>query len=156
MYNNNCLSCAKLTNSKRLTLCRELLKTKRWYLEHKRESPISGWLILTLNHHRQSLVELTLEEWNEFHLLLPSIIQILKTVCFAEKVYVTHFAEKLGYEHVHWHIIPITKNHPPQYRGPKIFSMLENKSLTLPLKTITPICEQLKTSCQKIFDDFIF
>lgn len=156
MYKNNCYICAKLTNKKDLTLCRSLLKTKYWCLEHKQKSPVSGWLVLTLNHHRQSLVELTLEEWNEFHILLPYFIEILKTVCLADKVYVAHFAEKPSYEHVHWHIIPITKNIPRQYRGPKIFSMLENKSLILPPKKILPICEQLKTACQKITNDFIF
>jgi diadenosine tetraphosphate (Ap4A) HIT family hydrolase len=156
MYNNNCLSCAKLINSKRLTLCRNLLKTKYWYLEHKLESPVSGWLVLTLNHHRQSLVELTLEEWNEFHILLPNIIQILKEICLAEKIYVTQFAEKAGHEHVHWHIIPITKNHPLQYRGPKIFTMLEDKTLILPMEEVSTLCEQLKIAVKKLSDNLIF
>ncbi len=65
MYKNNCHICAKLTNKKDLTLCRSLLKTKYWCLEHKQKSPVSGWLVLNLNHlnhHRQSLVELTLEK----------------------------------------------------------------------------------------------
>lgn len=156
MFDNNCLTCADLTNSKRLTLCRELLKSRYWRLVHKRDSPILGWLVLTLNYHKKSLVDLSHEEWGELIVIFPNVTNILKNVCQAEKVYITHFAEKPGYEHVHWHIIPITENHPRQYRGPKIFSMLENKSLILPPETILPICEKLKTACQTIIDDFIF
>ena len=155
MFDNNSLTCADLTNSKRLTLCRELLKTKYWRLIHKRQSPVLGWLVLTLDYHKKSLVDLTHEEWNELTIIFPNLINILKIVCQAEKVYITHFAEKPGYEHVHWHIIPISKSHLKQYRGPKIFSMLENKSLILPTEEIIPLCEKLFHSCQTIIDDFI-
>ncbi len=152
---NKCLSCLSLTEINKINSDRTILKTTYWTLKHKDQSPLLGWVVLILNRHCTSLDKLNDEEWFEFSILLKEIINLLKLEFNPDKEYVCQFSEKIGFEHIHWHIIPI-KNLLTEYKGPKIFELAKNKKSFLSNDEIIYISKKLQVALASIMEKFIF
>jgi diadenosine tetraphosphate (Ap4A) HIT family hydrolase len=155
-YQVNCFSCLSLQGVKRIPPGNPIFISKYWTLEHKSKSPISGWVVLILNTHKESLNQVSEEEWREFSILLPIIIKVIKKTFICERQYVCQFAAKEGFKHVHWHIIPIANNFPTQYQGSKIFSLLDDKLWQINDTEIIKISEELHNIFAIEMEKFIF
>jgi diadenosine tetraphosphate (Ap4A) HIT family hydrolase len=155
-YQDDCLSCQSLRREKRIPPGDPIFISKYWTLEHKGKSPIYGWLILVLNTHKSSLDQLSPEEWYEFSMLLPHITSLLKNTFDCAQQYVCQFAAKPGFQHVHWHIIPIQHTLPAIYQGSKIFSLLDNPLWKIADNEIVELTKKLQVTFQKVMEEIIF
>lgn len=155
-YQTDCLSCLSLQRIKRIPPGNPIFISKHWTLEHKSKSPIYGWLILVLNTHKSSLDQLSPEEWYEFSILLPHITTVMKDTFDSTQQYVCQFSAKPGFNHVHWHIIPVNKNLPIKYQGSKIFNLLENKLWQIADTDIIDLTGKLRKIFKEALSEIIF
>jgi diadenosine tetraphosphate (Ap4A) HIT family hydrolase len=102
-----------------------------------------GWLVLVLNRHATALHELTVEEFTEFHLLIPQIITLLQIKFSSTKEYILCLAEKEGFEHVHVHFIPRAADLPDEFKGTKIFGLMGEDG-RIPEVELAALCEELQ------------
>jgi diadenosine tetraphosphate (Ap4A) HIT family hydrolase len=95
-----------------------------WRVAHDFNTSLPGWLILVPTRHVESLDELTAEEADTLGLLLRQASIVLKTVTGCRKTYVMMFAEKPGFTHVHFHVVPRMDDFPEDRVGPGVFGYL--------------------------------
>lgn len=106
----------------------EILLTEFWRLAHAFGTPLAGWLVLVPRRHVTSIGELTAAESAELGPLLASASRAVETVTGCPKTYVAMFAEKDGFAHVHFHLVPRAADLPQQQRGPAVFELLRTPS----------------------------
>ena len=73
------------------------------------------------------LKDLSEEELNELGILQAAITKALFQELHCEKEYLVCFAEGKGFHHVHFHVIPRSKNLPEDLKGTGIFTMLRTE-----------------------------
>lgn len=106
----------------------EVLLTELWRLAHAFGTSVPGWLVLVPLRHITSIGELTAAEAAELGGLLADASQAIESVTGSQKTYVAMFAEKGGFGHVHFHLIPRPADLSPELRGPAVFDLLRTPS----------------------------
>ena len=101
-----------------------------WRIAHDFNTSLPGWLIVVPTRHVESLVELTADESEKMGRLLHEASVALKKVTGCRKTYVMLFAEKEGFTHVHFHVVPRMDNFPDDRVGPGVFAYLRETPLT--------------------------
>jgi diadenosine tetraphosphate (Ap4A) HIT family hydrolase len=102
-----------------------------WRLEHAIEPiPMAGWLVLKPLRHVEHFADLTPEEAAVFGPLTRQITQAMREVLRPEKIYLSLYAEAVGFAHLHVHIIPRFAGTPDDRRGPRVFDYLRESSQT--------------------------
>jgi diadenosine tetraphosphate (Ap4A) HIT family hydrolase len=96
-----------------------------WRVAHDFNSTLPGWLVLVPRRHVTSVADLTDEEAATLGLWQVRLSRALRTVTGCVKTYVVQFAEKEGFAHVHFHIVPRMQDLPADRRGPGIFQYLD-------------------------------
>ncbi|MDQ3821793.1 MAG: HIT family protein [Actinomycetota bacterium] len=76
-----------------------------WRLAHASAS-LAGYMVLSPRRHVVSLDELTAREAAALGPLLAATTGALRAVVGCSKTYVMLFAEKRGWAHVHFHVVP--------------------------------------------------
>lgn len=79
--------------------------------------------------HAESLDEITAEEADTLGLLLRQASIALKTVTGCQETYVMMFAEKAGFTHVHFHVVPRMNDFLEDRVGPGVFGYLRETPL---------------------------
>ncbi len=107
----------------------ELPRRERAYLgEHWRVthawSALPGWLCVIARRHRTQLADLTPPEALELGLLLRAASLALRSAVGCAKTYVVLFAEKEGFAHIHFHVVPRAADLDPAHRGTGVFELL--------------------------------
>ena len=120
-----CYSCESLAGRKPIKPGPVIFTGTYWIVDHAYPSKLVGWLVIVFRRHATSLHELSGEEFNELKDLIQKSTTFLHEELGTNKEYIAFFAEKEGFEHVHVHVIPRSKDLPAELRGPKIFSMLK-------------------------------
>lgn len=118
-----CLSC----DTNELTdrpVREEILVTEFWRLAHAFGTPIPGWLVLLPLRHVTSISELNSGESAELGGILAAGSRAVEVVIRCRKTYLAMFAEKEGFAHVHFHLVPRADGLPPELRGPRVFELL--------------------------------
>ena len=98
---------------------------KFWTIEHAYPSGLKGWLVIVLNRHCTSLHELEDQEFIELGLLQAKTTRLIRREIGCSKEYVMCLAEAVGFEHIHFHVVPRMENIPTAYMGSKIFAYLK-------------------------------
>ena len=149
---SKCLACEARAGRLRLTPAPEIYSGVHWIIEHIHPTSILGWVVLATRTHRRALHDLTEEEWDEANRLLPVLIQAVRRVTDAEKEYLVQFAEKEGFEHVHFHVIPRAREWRDELRGPGVFSYGMGASVSDPVseQDMTSMAERLRTEIAKM------
>jgi len=93
-----------------------------WRVAHAIETTVPGWLVLVPRRHVGTIAELTDEEATTLGGWQVRLSRALHTVTDCAKTYVVQFAEKPGFEHVHFHVIPRPPDLAPELRGPGVFA----------------------------------
>lgn len=102
----------------------EILQAQYWRLAHAFGTPVAGWLVLLPLRHVVSVGALTAAEAAELGSLLADVSRAIEAVTGCQKTYVAMFAEKDGFGHVHFHLIPRPADLSPELRGPAVFDLL--------------------------------
>ncbi len=95
-----------------------------WRVAHASGSALPGWLVALPRRHVLALDELTSEEAAALGPLLTDTTAALREVTGCAKTYVLLLAEKEGYAHVHFHLVPRAADLDTELRGPRIFELL--------------------------------
>ena len=115
-----CLFCK---NSKDVQMSK-IWSFKFWQLDHAYHTSQSFWLLLILKRHLSNLHGLESFEWLELSSIFPLISKGLHEITGCKKEYVFQIAEGENYDHVHFHIVPISKEMDNSFLGINIFKFL--------------------------------
>ncbi|HLO14147.1 MAG TPA: hypothetical protein VK206_04920 [Anaerolineales bacterium] len=78
-----------------------------------------------LKRHAEALHELTAEEFNELAQIQAKTIRLLYEELRGEKEYVSCYAEKEHFQHIHFHIFARPSNFPDELKGGGSFALLK-------------------------------
>jgi diadenosine tetraphosphate (Ap4A) HIT family hydrolase len=101
-----------------------VLLTEHWRAAHAFDTGLPGWLILAPTSHVASLDQLTPEAPAELGTILRNLTAALRAVTGCVKTYVLLVAEKPGFAHLHFHVVPRAADISDNYKGPGIFGLL--------------------------------
>lgn len=123
---SNCYTCELLAQRDAGTapLWDNIYRTQLWDVVHSYNTALSGWLVLVVRRHIESIDQLTAEEASELGCLLRDVSQALKEITGCQKTYVIQFAEAAGHPHVHFHVVPRMADIPEDRRSINIFKYL--------------------------------
>jgi diadenosine tetraphosphate (Ap4A) HIT family hydrolase len=114
-------------------------------LEHAYPTRLKGWLVIVLKRHAEALQELTCEEFVELGELQALATSILHEAFDCTKEYSVCFAEKDGFQHIHFHIVARSADLPDELKSTQIFTMINVTAMeALPPEEICAFCEELK------------
>ncbi|HJP29936.1 MAG TPA: hypothetical protein QGF95_05210 [Candidatus Latescibacteria bacterium] len=90
--------------------------------------------------------DLITEEMVEYGSLLHHVTAGLHGILQSKKEYVMQFAEGQGFQHVHFHVVSVAHDSPPELNGPAVFSALGD-DVPSPLESheLTPIAVRLRS-----------
>ncbi|HEV3213312.1 MAG TPA: HIT domain-containing protein [Acidimicrobiales bacterium] len=106
-----------------------IIRTSRWTVAHAFNANLEGWLVVLPLRHVVTVDALDDVEADELGPLLRGCSAALRAVLGCEKTYVLQLAESVGFNHVHFHVVPRGADLPEAYRGPSIFGLLGSASL---------------------------
>lgn len=95
-----------------------------WRIAHAFDTALPGWLVLVPRRHVASIADLTDAEAASLGTWQVRLSRTLRIVTGCSKTYVVQFAEKEGFAHVHFHVVPRMPDLPDERRGPAIFGYL--------------------------------
>ena len=122
-----CLTCLSLCGEKRISPGPSIHEGTHWIIDHAYPTKLLGWLVMVPKRHVEALHDLSAAEFNELGILQAAITKALFQELHCEKEYLVCFAEGKGFHHVHFHVIPRSKNLPEDLKGTGIFTMLRTE-----------------------------
>ncbi|MET7300259.1 HIT family protein [Embleya sp. NPDC005575] len=119
-----CHSCDQETRFGELPSRERIAFDAWWRVAHAFDSALPGWLVLVPRRHVVSIAELTGDEAGALGTWQAALARALREVTGCTKTYVAQFAEREGFAHVHFHIVPRPPDLAAELRGPGVFAML--------------------------------
>ena len=95
-----------------------------WRAAHAFDTALPGWLVLVPRRHVTTIADLTDAEAVDLGAWQVRLSRALQAVIGCVKTYVVQFAEKDGFSHVHFHVIPRMGDIPDERRGSGVFEYL--------------------------------
>lgn len=120
----DCYSCRQNRDLADLPLRERVAADEHWRVAHCFDAALPGWLVLVPRRHVTSIAELTDAEAAALGGWQVRLSRALHAVTGCVKTYVVQFAEKDGFAHVHFHVIPRMSDLPADRRGPAVFGYL--------------------------------
>jgi diadenosine tetraphosphate (Ap4A) HIT family hydrolase len=121
---NECYSCEQNARFTDLPIFERIAVDEHWRVAHALGAAVEGWLVLVPRRHVATVAELTDAEAASLGSWQVRLSRALTQVTGCVKTYVVQFAEKEGFQHVHFHIVPRAAGLPAELRGPGIFALL--------------------------------
>lgn len=138
----NCAICTRQQSSDD----KIIFETPLWVARHSVETDILGYVLLESKRHFLDFSEATTAECESFGTVASMLVQAIRNVTSAERVYSISLAEVVP--HFHLHLIPRTVQMPAAHRGRNI--------LAYPLEPAAPpdlmqdVCEKLRAQLKQI------
>ncbi|WP_203716739.1 HIT family protein [Asanoa siamensis] len=120
----DCFSCVRTARIGTLPPREVVGVDGHWRVAHAFDTSLPGWLVLVPRRHVTSVAELTDAEAAGLGPWLVGLSRALRAVTGCAKTYVVQLAEKEGFAHVHFHVVPRMPDLPPERRGPGVFGFL--------------------------------
>jgi diadenosine tetraphosphate (Ap4A) HIT family hydrolase len=120
----DCYACRNDARFDELPPRERIVADESWRVVHDFNSTLPGWLVLLPRRHVTSIAELTDAEAATLRLWQVRLSRALRAVTGCAKTYVMQLAEKEGFAHVHFHIVPRMPGQPADRRGPAVFGYL--------------------------------
>ncbi len=140
-----CYTCKSLTGEKRISPGPAIYSGNYWVLEHAYPCKMKGWLVLVLKRHAEALHELSQAEFLEMAEIQARAVKVLHKALDTDREYMACFHEKEHFNHVHLHLVARAKNLSDEYKGTKIFAMLNPaEGQAVPPEEIANFCRELK------------
>ena len=125
----DCYSCRQDARFDRLPPRERVAADEHWRVAHDFGTTLPGWLVLVPRRHATSIAELTDDEAATLGAWQVRLSRALGEVTGCLKTYVMQFAEKDGFAHVHFHIVPRMPDLPADRRGPAVFAYASAEGL---------------------------
>ena len=149
-----CYSCRSNSGEKRISPGIQIFNGKYWLVEHAYPTGLLGWLVVVLKRHCEELHNLRKEEMLELAEIQYYSIQSLNKLYNPKKEYCSCFAEMDGFKHIHYHIIPKTKEFLDENNGTKAFNYLKVvEEDRIKDRDIVISCEQLNECFIKLMGE---
>jgi diadenosine tetraphosphate (Ap4A) HIT family hydrolase len=120
----DCYSCGREAGLAGLPPRERIAVDEHWRVAHAIRTAHPGWLVLMPRRHVTTVAGLTDAEAASLGSWQARLSRALAAATGCEKTYVAQFAEQEGFEHVHFHIVPRSADHPSELRGPRVFGLL--------------------------------
>ncbi len=121
---DDCFACRTEADAGGLPLRERISSDKHWRVAHALGTALPGWLVLVPRRHVVTLADLTDAEAASLGRWQVELSRALREVIGCERTYIAQFAEKEGFSHVHFHVVPRSAGLPPSHRGPSVFRYL--------------------------------
>lgn len=95
-----------------------------WRVAHAVGTVVPGWLVLVPRRHVTAIADLTDAEAATLGPWQVKLSRALRAVTGCAKTYVVQFAEREGFNHIHFHVIPRLADLAAGHRGPGVFELL--------------------------------
>jgi diadenosine tetraphosphate (Ap4A) HIT family hydrolase len=146
-----CLTCKSVSGEKRISPGSIIYEGKYWTVEHAYPVKVKGWLVIVLKRHIESLHDLSSEEFIELSKIQWKVIKLLYKELKSEKEYVSCYAEKEQYRHIHFHVFAKPYDLPIELRGAKSFAFINaTEAEAIPKEEIIALCNKLHDSILEI------
>ena len=119
-----CLSCVQDAQDPTRHPENWIASDDHWRISHAVGAAVAGWLVLVPRRHVVTIADLTDEEAAALGTWQVRLSRALHAVTGCAKTYVVQFAERAGFEHVHFHIVPRADGLPHELQGPRVFALL--------------------------------
>ncbi len=147
---DGCLTCAAGEGRVQLALVPSLVVTRHWRVEQGHPSSVPGWLVVVLRRHAPALHDLTADEWAELGPVLAAVTDAQRRVTGCAKEYAMQFAEKDGFHHVHFHVVPRSAAWPDELAGPRAMRALgADVPDPLSLEQVGPTLDALRRELER-------
>lgn len=120
----DCYSCRQNDRIDSLPAREAVALDDHWRVAHAFDSSLPGWLILAPRRHVTAVADLTDAEAAGLGGWQVRLSRALHDVTGCAKTYVVQLAEKEGFAHVHFHVVPRMPGLPVERRGPRVFAHL--------------------------------
>jgi len=120
----DCYSCISESQFDLLPPRERIAADAHWRLAHAWGTGLPGWLVLVPRRHVISATDLTDPEAATLGVWQVRAARALHAATGCVKTYIALFAEKDGFEHVHFHLVPRAADIPADRRGPAVFAYL--------------------------------
>ncbi|MFG2823448.1 HIT family protein [Kitasatospora sp. NPDC048365] len=124
-----CYSCGREAESDSLPAWESIAVDDHWRVVHAFGVSLPGWLVLLPRRHVTSIAELTDAEAELLGGWQVRLSRALAVVTGCAKTYVAQFAEREGFAHVHFHLVPRAADLPESVRGPRVFGLMGGTGL---------------------------
>jgi diadenosine tetraphosphate (Ap4A) HIT family hydrolase len=142
---STCWSCESNAGVRRISPGPPVYEGTHWLVEHAYPTALLGWLVIVLRRHAAALHELSTDEFHELARIQAMVIPLLATTLQTEKEYVACYAEAEHFQHVHFHVVPVTSDMPATVRGARSFSLLMvSEADALDPTRVRSFCESLR------------
>jgi diadenosine tetraphosphate (Ap4A) HIT family hydrolase len=139
-----CLICKSNSGEKRISPGPTIYEGKYWVVEHAYPTKIKGWLVIVLKRHSEALHDLSAEEFRELSVIESKIIHLQLIAMNCEKEYISCYAEKGQYNHIHFHVLAKPRELSQEYIGTKSFKLINTtEEEASPKEEIIRICNEL-------------
>src|SRR4051812_36291764 len=118
----DCLPCSNNARFDELPTWERIAADEHWRVAHALDSALPGWLILLPRRHVTAIAELSDAEAATLGSWQVRLSRALGAVTGCVKTYVVQFAEKEGFSHVHFHLVPRLADQPSGRRGPAVLA----------------------------------
>jgi diadenosine tetraphosphate (Ap4A) HIT family hydrolase len=146
-----CWTCRSNSGEKRISPGPTIYEGDYWIVEHAYPIKVKGWLVIVLKRHAESLHELSYEEFIELSKIQSKVIQLLFRELNCDKEYVSCFAEKGHFRHIHFHIFAKPKELPNEYQGTHSFAFINiAEAESIPQEEIITLCTLLRERIKEI------
>lgn len=120
----DCFSCRQNEQLAALPARETVAVDDCWRVAHAFDTALPGWLVLLPLRHVVSIGDLTDAEAAGLGGWQVRLSRALREVTGCQKTYLAQFAEKEGFAHVHFHLVPRMPDQPDDRRGPAVFGYL--------------------------------
>ena len=139
-----CWTCLSNSGERRISPGRTIYAGEYWLVEHAYPVKQKGWLVIALKRHAEVLHELTGDEFSELGIILARLAKLLHETLNCQKEYVSCYAEKEGFNHIHFHVFAKPFDLPQELFGGDSFAIINvSEAETAPKETITEFCDLL-------------
>ncbi|MFZ2781623.1 MAG: HIT domain-containing protein [Rectinemataceae bacterium] len=148
---NICYSCKSNSGEKRISPGKQIFEGNYWVIEHAYPTGLLGWIVIVLKRHCEELHNLKKEEWNELADIQYRLLKALNDELEIRKEYFACFAELEGFKHIHFHVIPKTKEYIDEYKGTKAFQYLKiEEEKCISKNQIIALCENINKKMKAV------
>lgn len=123
---DDCFSCRHNAIVDELPVRELIALDEHWRVAHAVGAGLAGWLVLVPRRHVTAIAELTDAEAAGLGSWQVRLSRALRDETGCVKTYVAQFAERDGFAHVHFHVVPRMPGMPAGHRGPAVFRYLRD------------------------------
>ena len=119
-----CWTCRSNSGEQRISPGQTIYSGEYWFVEHAYPVKQMGWIVIVLKRHVEALHELTAEEFTELGNIQARLSKLLRETLECQKEYVSCYAEKEHFRHIHFHVFAKPHDLPNELFGGRSFALI--------------------------------